>query len=193
MYINKMNASMFGKNDESIIASDHMKNKKNSYLYKSRSNNSQEITMKNTTTIKNVKSYDTFLSTVKGYTRCSDLSCNYTTYLENTTDKIKTNNMDDWYVTTVNYTGLQLDASNNPIDKSEMLGGTNWPYNNTRGGETDCGLKTPYFVENHTYFNKDTSNNTLVTKKGTGTFKSGNYNIYAKNKHIEFPNTKLKE
>ena len=193
MYINKMNASMFGKNDESIIASDHMKNKKNSYLYKSRNNNSQEITMKNTTTIGNVKSYDTFLSTVKGYTRCSDLSCNYTTYLENTTDKIKTNNTDDWYVTTVNYTGLQLDASNNPIEKSEMLGGTNWPYNNTRGGETDCGLKTSYFVENHTYFNKDTSNNTLVTKKGTGTFKSGNYNIYAKNKHIEFPNTKLKE
>ena len=188
-----MNASMFGKNDESIIASEHMKNNKNSYLYKSRGNNSQEITMKNTTTIKNVKSYDTFLSTVKGYTLCSDLSCNYTTYLENTTDKIKTNNMDDWYVTTVNYTGLQLDASNNPIDKSEMLGGTNWPYNNTRGGETDCGLKTPYFVENHTYFNKDTSNNTIVNKKGTGTFKSGNYNIYAKNKHIEFPNTKLKE
>ena len=77
MYIHKMNASMFGKNDESITASNHMKNKKNNYLYTSRSNNSHEITMNNTTTIKNVKSYATFLSTVKGYTQCCDLSCNY--------------------------------------------------------------------------------------------------------------------
>ena len=193
MYIYKMNASMFGKNDESITASSHMKNKKNNYLYKSRNNNAQEITMSNSTKIKNVKSYDTFLSTVKGYINCSDLSCNYTTYLENTTDKIKTENKDDWYVTSVNYTGLQLDGSGNPIEKSEMLGGTNWPYNNTRGNEKDCGLKTPYFVENYTYFNKDPANNTVTTKKGSGTFKSGNYNIYAKNKQLNFPNTNLNE
>ena len=30
-------------------------------------------------------------------------------------------------------------------------------------------------------------------KKGSGTFKYGHYYIYAKNKHINFPNTKLKE
>ena len=133
---------MFGKNDEPITASNHMINKKNIYLYRSRNNNQPQIKMATTSTIDTVKSYDTFLSTVKGYKRCSDLSCNYTTYLENNTDKIKTETIDDWYVTTVNYTGLQLDASNNPLEKSEMLGGTNWPYSNTRGGETDCGLKT---------------------------------------------------
>jgi hypothetical protein len=188
-----MNSSMFGKNDESITASSHMKNKKDIYLYRSRSNNSQQIQMTSNSTIGMVKSYETFLSTVKGYKQCSDLSCNYTTYLENATDKIKTENIDDWYVTSVNYTGLQLDALNNPLEKSEMLGGTNWPYNNTRGGEVDCGLKTPYFVENHTYFNKDISNQTVYTEKGTGAFKQNNSLIYAKNKSFEFPNTKLTE
>ena len=38
----------------------------------------------------------------------------------------------------------------------------------TLEGEKDCGLKTPYFVENHTYFNKDSTNKTLATKKGSG-------------------------
>ena len=106
---------MFGKNDESITASNHTINKKNIYLYLSRNNNQPQIKMATNSAIGTVKSYDTFLSTVKGYKRCSDLSCNYTTYLENNTDKIKTETMDDWYVTTVNYTGLQLDASNNPL------------------------------------------------------------------------------
>lgn len=184
---------MFGKNDEPITASNHMINKKNIYLYRSRNNNQPQIKMATTSTINTVKSYDTFLSTVKGYKRCSDLSCNYTTYLENNTDKIKTDTMDDWYVTTVNYTGLQLDASNNPLEKSEMLGGTNWPYSNTRGGETDCGLKTPYFVDNYTYFNKDVSNQTVYTQNGTGAFKKNNILVYAKNKSLEFPNTKLTE
>ena len=189
-----MNASMFGKNDESTSASSHTKLKKDIYLYQSRDNNKQEITMESTNTkITRVKSYKTFLSTVKGHFICNDASCNYTTYLENTTDKIKTETMDDWYVTTVDYTGLQLDASGNPAEKSEMLGGTNWPYSDTRGGEIDCGLKTPYFVENYTYFNKDSSNNTLQTKKGTGVFKVGYYYKYAKNKEFRFPKTKLNE
>lgn len=189
-----MNASMFGKNDESDSASDHIKNKKNKYLYKSRNNNKQLIKLESTNTkITNAKSYDAFLSTVKGHHLCSDLSCNYTTYLENTTNKIKTETMDDWYVTTVNYTGLQLDASGNPIEKSEMLGGTNWPYSDTRGGETDCGVNTSYFVENYTFFNNDGSNKTLSTRKGTGTFNFGHSYKYAKNKEFIFPKTKLNE
>jgi hypothetical protein len=189
-----MNASMFGKNDESISASTYTNHKKDIYLYRSRNNNHQQITMTNLNSkISMVKSYDTFLSTVKGHSMCNDVSCNYTTYLDSSTDKIKTQTMDDWYVTQVDYTGIQLDASNNPIANSEMLGGTNWPYINTRGGEKDCGLKTPYFVENHTYLNTDLSNNpTIFTKKGTGAFLSStNSIIYATNKNISFPNTKL--
>ena len=42
-----MNASMFGKNDESTSASAHTKQKKDICLYKSRNNNNQQITMTN--------------------------------------------------------------------------------------------------------------------------------------------------
>ena len=112
-----MNASMFGKNDESTSASAHTKQKKDIYLYKSRNNNNQQITMTNSNSkISMVKSYDTFLSTVKGHTICNDASCNYTTYLDSSTDKIAVKNIDDWNVTRVDYTGIQLDASNNPIE-----------------------------------------------------------------------------
>lgn len=189
-----MNASMFGKNDESTSASAHTKQKKDIYLYKSRNNNNQQITMTNSNSkISMVKSYDTFLSTVKGHTICNDASCNYTTYLDSSTNKITVKNIDDWNITRVDYTGIQLDASNNPIEDSEMLGGTNWPYSNTRGGEKDCGLNTPYFVENHTYLNTDVSSNAPVfTKKNTGAFLSQtNTIVYANNKHFTFPKTSL--
>jgi hypothetical protein len=167
-----MNASMFGKNDESNTASDHLKQKKDIYLYQSRDNNQQHITMSDSNTeINMVKNYDTFLSTVKGYYYCSNSRCDYSTYLDSPTNKIKTNTIDDWYVTQVNYTGVQLDGSGNPLANSEILGKGNWPYLNFRGGEKDCGLKTPYFVKNYTYLKNNV--------------------VYVKNRKYIFPKTRL--
>ena len=186
-----MNASMFGKNDESISSSTRTKQKKDTYLYRSRNNNQHIIMSDSNTKITQVKNYDTFLSTIKGYNNCSDLSCNYITYLDSSKNKIIPHTIDDWNVTIVDYSGVQLDASNNPVENSEMLGGTNWPYTHTRGGEDDCGMSTDYFVNTHTYLHTDVSNNAVATLKGTGSHFKNNKLIYAKNKLFQFPRTNL--
>lgn len=157
-----MNA-MFGKQNESMSSSERTKKIKNRHLFQTVTDN-KNIKVKNGI-IKNVKSYDEFMSTLNGYYSCKDISsaesC-FDIYLNDETDNVDIRTINDFYLTKINYTDLPSDLSKNIVD------GKMWPY-------IDQHCKK-YIFREYTYF--DEENNESV-------------DLVSRNVKYKFPSTRI--